>query len=108
MTEAKIVPYKTGRSTLAFISTIGFLAVSTAAQASTLSLSGASGAPGATVTLSVSSSPGGGAAPAAIQWDLTYSTSELTLGTGTFYATGAAAGTAGKTVDCGTISAGDV
>ena len=107
MTEAKIVPCKWARNVFAFISTIGFLAASAAAQTPSLSLSGASGAPGATVNLNVSLSPGTGA-PSAIQWDLTYATSDLTLETGTFYATGAAASGAGKSADCGSISAGNV
>jgi FG-GAP-like repeat/Cohesin domain/FG-GAP repeat len=83
------------------------LAASAAAQPSSLSLSGAAGVPGSTVTVSVSLSPGG-TAPASVQWDLTYSTSDINPVAGTFYTTGAAASAAGKLADCGTISTGHV
>jgi len=81
---------------------------SVAAQAPSLSLSGASGAPGATVTLAVSLNLGTGTAPSSVQWDLDYSTSDLSLASGTYDATGAAASEAGKSVHCNSIAAGDV
>ena len=68
-----------------------------------LSLSGASGAPGARVTFSVSLNSSG-ALPASIEWDMLYSTSDLSSVTGTYYATGAA----GKSATCNGISAGDI
>lgn len=77
-------------------------------QTAALSLSGASGAPGATVTLDVSLASVSGTPPDSIQWDLNYSTSDLSLVTGTYDGTGAAASGAGKSADCNIISAGDV
>ena len=74
---------------------------------SSLSLSGASGAPGSSVTLDMSLTPAA-TAPSAIQFDVTYVTSDLTPVSGTFYTTGAAASGAGKTANCGAISASDV
>ncbi|HYL92444.1 MAG TPA: cohesin domain-containing protein, partial [Alphaproteobacteria bacterium] len=79
-----------------------------AAQTASLSLSGDSGAPGASVTLSVSLNSNGGTQPAALQWDFNYSTTDLSPASGTYYATGAAASAAGKSVTCNTVSAGDV
>ena len=80
---------------------------STAGQTASLSLSSGSGAPGATVTLNVSLATNG-TLPAAVQWDLLYSTSDLSPGAGTFYATGAAATLAGKQATCGTPTSGDI
>ncbi len=77
-------------------------------QTPSLSLSTASGAPGSTFTLNVSLATGNSTLPVSTQWDLTYSTSDLNLVTGTFYATGVAASGAGKSVNCNIISAGDV
>jgi hypothetical protein len=96
------------RSTVVLIGTIAALAASAMAATPSLSLSGASGAPGSTVTLDVSLNSVGSPQPAAIQWDLTYSTSDLSLVTGTYYGTGAAGSGAGKAADCNSISAGDV
>ncbi len=96
------------RSVIVCIGLMTALAAHAAAQTPSLSLSGASGAPGATVTVDVGLELGGGAAPASVQWDLTYSPSDLSLVTGTYYATGAAASGAGKSADCNSISAGDV
>jgi hypothetical protein len=78
-----------------------------AAQAGSLSLSSGSGAPGANVTLSVVFQSNG-TLPAAMQWDLTYSSSDLIPAAGTFYTTGAAASSAGKSVTCRLVSPGDV
>ena len=89
---------------------LSLLAVATSATAraaNSLTLSGASGAPGANVTLDVSLSLGTGTAPAALQWDLTYSTSDLSLVTGTYHSVGSGSA-AGKAADCNLISAGDV
>jgi hypothetical protein len=87
---------------------IAALAVDRAmAQTASLGLSAASGAPGATVTLNVSLTTNG-TLPAAVQWDILYSTSDLSPGTGTFYATGAAATLAGKLATCSTLAAGDI
>ena len=79
-----------------------------AAQTPSLSLSGGSGAPGATVTLGVSLSSNGGTQPASIQWDFGYSSTDLSPASGTYYATGAATSAAGKSATCNTISAGDI
>src|SRR5580693_5115105 len=78
------------------------------AQTPSLSLSGVSGSPGATVTLSVSLNSNGGTQPASVQWDFNYSTTDLSPASGTYFATGAAASAAGKSASCNNISAGDV
>lgn len=96
------------RSTVVLIGAIVAFAANAAAATPSLSLSGASGVPGSTVTLDVSLNSVGSPLPAAIQWDLTYSTSDLSLVTGTYYGTGAAGSGAGKAADCNSISAGDV
>jgi len=96
------------RSAVVLIGAIAALAASAAAATPSLSLSSASGAPGSTVTLDVSLNSVGSPLPAAVQWDLTYSTSDLSLVTGTYYGTGAAGSGAGKVADCNSISAGDV
>jgi hypothetical protein len=73
-----------------------------------LAVSSASGVPGATVALNVNLGSNSGVLPASVQWDLSYSASELIPTTGTFYATGAGASGAGKVAQCEVISAGDV
>ncbi len=90
---------------------IGALAVpatSTEFQSASLSLSTGAGTPGGTVTLDVSLNPGTGPAPASVQWDLTYSASDLSPVAGIYYATGAAGSGAGKSVDCNSMSSGDI
>src|SRR5438309_1427754 len=77
-------------------------------QTVSLSLSGASGAPGASVTVGVSLSSSGGAQPAAVQWDLLFVSSDLSPASGTFYATGVAALAAGKSASCNLVSPGDI
>jgi hypothetical protein len=77
-------------------------------QTPALSVSGVSGAPGATVVLSVALNSSSGTLPASIQWDLTYSSSDLSLVTGSYDAIGGAGSAAGKVADCNSISAGDV
>ena len=78
-----------------------------AAQTASLSLSGGSGFPGSNVTLNVSLTIDG-TLPAAVQWDLLYSTADLNPEAGTFYASGAAATLAGKQATCGTLVPGDI
>jgi len=78
-----------------------------AAQTASLSLSGGSGFPGSNVTLNVSLTING-TLPAAVQWDLLYSTADLNPEVGTFYASGAAATVAGKQATCGTLVPGDI
>ena len=80
----------------------------TPAQTPSLFLSSGSGVPGASVTLSVSLNSNGGTAPAAVQWDFKYSTTDLSPASGTYYATGPAASAAGKSASCNAISAGDI
>src|SRR5229473_7808105 len=70
------------------------------AQTPALSLAGASGAPGSTVTVSISLSSNGGTQPAGVQWDLTYSSSDLSPAAGTYWATIGAASAAGKQASC--------
>ena len=107
MQKKRVMSTRVGSATL-FIGAIVTLAASAAAQTPSLSLSSASGAPGAQVTLSVSLNSVGSTLPAAIQWDLNYSPSDLSLMTGTYYGTGVAGSGAGKFADCNSISAGDV
>ena len=81
---------------------------STTVQAASLSLSGATGTPGSTVTLNLSFSTSGGTVPASLQVDLMYSPGVLLPATGTYYATGSAASAAGKSAACNAISSGDI
>ena len=78
-----------------------------AAQTASLSLSGGSGFPGANVTLNISLTVNS-TLPAAVQWDLLYSTADLNPEAGTFYASGAAATVAGKQATCATLVPGDI
>ena len=78
-----------------------------AAQSASLLVSSGSGAPGGTVTLNISLTTNG-TLPAALQWDLLYSPSDLSPEAGTFYATGAAAALAGKQATCGMPTSGDI
>ncbi len=107
MIGVKRILYKWAWSAVVFVGSLATLAANAAAQSPSLSVSGATGVPGATVTLDVSLNPGG-TLPASVQWDLTYSTSDLSLVTGTYDAIGTAGSGAGKSVDCNSISAGDV
>ena len=110
MIGVKRILYKLAWSTTVFIgslATLTTLAANAGAQSPSLSVSGATGAPGATVTLDVSLNPGG-TLPASVQWDLTYSTSDLSLVAGTYDAIGTAGSGAGKSVVCNSISAGDI
>jgi hypothetical protein len=77
-------------------------------QTPSLSVSGASGVPGETITLDVSLDIGTGTPAASVQWDLTYSASDLSLVTAPYSGTGSAAIGAGKLADCNSISPGDV
>jgi hypothetical protein len=77
-------------------------------QTPSLSLPGESGAPGASITLTVSLSYNGATRPAAVQWDLNYSTADLLLANGTFFSTGMVATAAGKSVTCGVPTSGIV
>jgi hypothetical protein len=108
MTGMKKEILKWAGSRAIFISTVAALVSNVGAQTPSLSLSGASGAPGTTITIPVSLNPGTGTAPASVQWDLTYSASDLSLVSGTYDTTGAAGSGAGKLADCNSISAGDV
>src|SRR6202165_3138320 len=70
-----------------------------AAQTGALSLSSGSSAPGATVALSLTFLSHG-TQPAAMEWDFTYSSTDLNPVAGTYYTTGGAATAAGKQVSC--------
>src|SRR5579863_371676 len=85
------------------------IAAETRALAGTpsISLAAGSGAPGAQITLTVSLATNG-TLPAAVQWDLIYTSTDLGPAGGTFYATGAAATAAGKQASCNTVFPGDV
>src|SRR5271155_5581587 len=102
MTEIKRVIW----TKVIFIGFFSAFVASATVQTPSLSLSGASGAPGATITLNVSLSPGAGTLAASVQWDLTYNSTDLSLVTGTYDGTGSAASGAGKLADCNSISAG--
>jgi len=78
-----------------------------AAQTASLSLSGGAGFPGSNVTLNISLTVNS-TLPAAVQWDLLYSTVDLNPEAGTFYASGAAATVAGKQATCATLVPGDI
>jgi hypothetical protein len=78
------------------------------AQTPSLSLLGRSGTPGDSITLTVSLSYNGATRPAAVQWDLNYSTADLLLANGTFFSTGMVATAAGKSVTCGVPTPGSV
>ena len=108
MAGMKRVTYRRTWSVMAIIGALAAPAASTEVQSAALSLSGGSGTPGATVTLDVSLTTGSGTAPSSVQWDLTYSSSDLSLVSGTYDANGAAGTAAGKLVDCNTMSAGVV
>src|SRR5579863_7641759 len=88
-------------------SLLGFSNKGWATPPASLSVSGATGLRGAYIALDLSLNGGGGALAAA-QWDLNYSTADLSLAPGIYYFTGIAAGAAGKSVACNTISAGDL
>jgi hypothetical protein len=107
MTGNKKVPLRAS-SVLVFISCIAALSIGAAAQTPSLSLSGASGTRGGTITLGVVLNSVGAISPAAIQWDLTYSAADLSLVSGTYSTTAMAGEGAGKSANCNSISAGDV
>src|SRR5690242_16500940 len=91
------------------LSILSVVAVGAAwSQSVSLSLSGWSGAPGASVTVGVGLSSSGGAQPAAVQWDLLFVSSDLSPVSGTYFATGGAATTAGKSATCNLVSPGDI
>ncbi len=78
------------------------------AQTALLSVSGGSGPPGTSVLVSVILAANGSTGAATVQWDLTYSTSDLSPASGVFYATGGVASAAGKSAICNIVSPGDV
>jgi hypothetical protein len=96
--------------TSTIIGLIGALALLTAgatAQTPALSLTGGSAAPGNDVTVGVNLTPG--SIPAAsLQWDISYSSSVLSLVSAPYDAIGTAGSAAGKSAACNAISAGDV
>ena len=77
------------------------------AQTGALALSSGSGAPGASVTLNLTYQANG-TLPAAMEWDLTYPSADLSPAAGTFYTIGTAASAASKSVICALISPGDI
>jgi len=80
---------------------------SAAAQTASLTLTGGSGAPGSSVTLTVNLATNG-TLPAAVQFDLLYTPGDLSPASGSFFSTGGAASAAGKSASCSNPSAGDV
>jgi hypothetical protein len=72
-------------------------------QTATMTLASGSGTPGTLVSLPLSLSTSTGGAPAALQWTLSYSTSDFT---GVNLTPGASAASAGKTLDCANIAPG--
>ncbi len=79
-----------------------------AEQTPLLSLPDVSGGPGDSIMLAVNLSYNGGAQPAAVQWDLNYSTTDLLLADGAFFSIGAAASAAGKSVSCSVPNPGSI
>jgi hypothetical protein len=77
------------------------------AQTPALSLTGGSGTPGNDVIVGVNLTPGSTPA-ASVQWDISYSSSVLSLVTAPYDAIGAAGSAAVKSAACNAISAGDV
>lgn len=73
-----------------------------------ISLSSNSGALGANVTMSITLSSNGGTQPAGVQWDLLYSSEDLTPAGTNFFTIGAAALAAGKQALCSIVVPGDV
>src|SRR5437762_615714 len=86
---------------------VAVAAIPALAQSASLSLSSATGAPGGTVTLSVTLATHG-VQMAGVQWDLLYSPSDLSPNGSSFYVTGGAATAAGKQTTCNIVSPGDV
>src|SRR5882762_1302385 len=74
---------------------VAVTAIPALAQSASLSLSSATGAPGGTVTLSVTLATHG-VQIAGVQWDLLYTQSDLSPNGSSFYVTGGAATAAGK------------
>jgi hypothetical protein len=107
MTENKRVINRCGWTKVIFIGFFSAFVASATVQTPSLSLTGASGTPGATITLSVNLSPGAGTLAASVQWDLTYNSNDLILVAPT-YATGSAASEVAKLADCNSISATDI
>src|SRR5689334_4276257 len=106
MTRPRRVVYGARCVKLTLLSVVAVSAVWS--QSVSLSLSGGSGAPGASVTVGVNLSSSGGAQPAAVQWDLLFVSSDLSPVSGTYYATGSAASAAGKSATCNIVSPGDI
>src|SRR5579863_2068454 len=88
-------------------SVASLLPIQAPCQSTAISLSAGPGTVGGTIVVSVSL-PAGSAALASLQWDLTYTASELAPISCTYYATGAAATAAGKSAICTSLSAGAV
>src|SRR5882762_2111379 len=86
---------------------VAVTAIPALAQSASLSLSSATGAPGGTVTLSVTLATHG-VQIAGVQWDLLYTQSDLSPNGSSFYVTGGAATAAGKQTTCNIVSPGDV
>jgi hypothetical protein len=108
MTENKRIINRFGWTTGIFLGFLSAFVASATVQTPSLSLSGASGVPGAMITLNVSLSPGAGDLAASVQWDLTFSSNDLILASGTYDGLGGAARGSGKLAYCNSISATDV
>jgi len=77
------------------------------AQTGALALSSGSGASGASVTLNLTFQSNG-TLPAAMQWDLTYPSADLSPAGANFYTTGSAAIAVNKSVICALATPGDI
>src|SRR5574338_175734 len=72
-------------------------------QTASISLASGSTTPGASIALPLSLSTSAGGAPSALQWTLSYSTTDFAA---VNLSLGASAGSAGKTLDCANVAAG--
>lgn len=107
MTPKRIIRRRVYQGILQIFLTAG-LAFEASAAVPSVALSSGSGAPGAIVTLSATLSSNGGTAPAGVQWDLIFSSADLSPAGATFFTTGTAALAAGKQASCNIVSPSDV
>jgi hypothetical protein len=99
--------HKLASTSIGLIGALALLTAGATAQTPALSLTGGSAAPGNDVTVGVNLTPGSTPA-ASVQWDISYSSSVLSLVTAPYDSIGTAGSAAGKSAACNAISAGDV
>jgi len=99
--------HKLASTSVGLIGALALLTAGAMAQTPALSLTGGSGTPGNDVIVGVNLTAGSTPA-ASVQWDISYSSSVLSLVTAPYDAIGTAGSAAGKSAACNAISAGDV